>query len=143
MSNGVESSAVGEVSTFAATVANADEVMQLAEVARTPSCLVCKREGELAIVVIHTTRATLGRNPRHSIVGVCTRCRDAASESRTSAVAELVQAATRCEQVLSLIRHRADSDLAGWWGEIGCCSRGDVDELSVEVRRAVERIGLR
>lgn len=77
------------------------------------------------------------------MAGICADCVSAGSEDRAAAVAELVRAAAQVDSLLSLIRHRAEAPLASWWGAVGACSTFEVDRASVELRRSIERLGVR
>ncbi len=128
----------------AEAMAQADEVLHVGG-EETP-CLCCRRRVPLARITVHRT-SSIGTTESGSglrlMAGVCSDCISAGSEGRTAQVAELARAASQVDSLLSLIRHRAELQLDGWWGTVGACGTIEVDRASVELRRAIERLGVR
>lgn len=144
MGNGIDHrDLLDDISRFASTIANADEIREPPGRGQPPRCLICQREVGLAVIVILKGSKVGPADLASSapIVGVCSDCRDAGAEDRRAAVAELARAAGRAEALLSLVRHRADAQLSGWWGGVGACRPEEIDAASVELRRAIERLG--
>jgi len=109
------------------------------------ACLCCGREAPLEVIVVQK-RASLGTSeaPNAALMaGICGECRAATSEERRAAVEQLATAAARLDALLGLIRHRAEQLLTPWWGGVGACTAEDVDRASVELRRALERLGVK
>lgn len=109
------------------------------------ACLCCGREVPLAQIVVQKYGAIgISEHPGAELLaGVCDACVAATSEGRAAAVEQLATAAAHVESLLALIRRRAQHELAPWWGTVGACTTEDVDQASVALRRALERLGVR
>lgn len=108
-------------------------------------CLCCGRKRPLEVIVVQK-RASVGMTEAPGVqlmAGICGECRAATSAERRADVEQLATAAARIDALLSLIRHRAAQQLAPWWGGVGACTPEDVDRASVDLRRALERLGVR
>ncbi len=131
-----------QIAARAAAIADADVVLAMPEPGEPARCLLCRREAPLAVVVALKTAAVgLTESELRPLIGVCVQCRDASSETTQHSVAALAQSATRACEVLSLVRHGAERQLVEWWGGVGACTANDVDQVCVDVRRAIERMG--
>ena len=126
---------------FAHAIAAADAVRIVHDADR-PCCILCWRESDPGLVAMLSpaTGSPESHGQERTYVMVCRRCRAAASEDTESAVVELARAGRVVDELLSLVRHRADQQLGGWWGGVGACTREDVDAASVALRRSLERL---
>jgi hypothetical protein len=109
------------------------------------ACLCCRSVRPLEVIVVQKP-PTIGRIDAPAallMAGVCHVCAEATSEERRAEISQLATAAARVDALLSLIRYRADGLLTPWWGGVGACSANDVDQASVELRRALERLGVK
>lgn len=129
-----------EIADIAHAIAAADAV-RVVRAGEPPRCLLCARESEPGLVIVLKPAAVgMSTVDSNRYVMVCRRCRTAASEDTESAVVELARAGRQVDELLSLVRHRADAQLSGWWGGVGACTREAAEASSVAFRRAVERL---
>lgn len=127
----------------AEALVHARRITQAFEMPR--ACLCCGREEPLARIVVQK-RGAYGPTEGCGawlLAGVCDACVEATSPEREAEIAQLATAAARVDALLGLIRRRAQHELAPWWGGIGSCTTEDVDQASVALRRALERMGAR
>ncbi len=119
----------------------AADVVRIVRGGEPPKCLLCERESEPGIfLVLKPASVGMSESDGNHYVMVCRRCRAAASVDTESAVVELARAGRQVDELLSLVRHRAEPQLSGWWGGVGACTREAAEASSVAFRRAVERL---
>lgn len=96
-------------------------------------CLCCGSTAEFARVV-HS-------NSLGVVAGVCGACVQAGSEQRSQDTTRLAAAADRLASYLALVRRGAARELAAWYGGIGACTQAELNAATVDLRRALERMG--
>lgn len=127
----------------AAAIVAAKRVVDAGETPQ--ACLSCGREAPLEVIVVQV-RASVGMSEEPNamlMAGICGECRALTSAERRAGVEQLATAAARLDALLGLIRHRAEQLLMPWWGGVGACTAEDIDRASVELRRALERLGVK
>lgn len=98
-------------------------------------CLCCGARVEFARVV---SAAATGAP---ILAGVCKHCVMAGSEQHVQDTTRLAAAADRLASYLALVRRGAARELAAWYGGIGACTQAELDAATVDLRRALERMG--
>lgn len=133
----------GTSSLTAAAIVNAKRIVAAGE--QPDACVCCGREAPFVTIVVQK-RGAVGRTEgpgAELMAGICAECAAATSDGGRQDVAQLATAAARVDALLTLVRHRAAHELASWWGGVGACSVEDVDRASVELRRSLERLGVK
>lgn len=137
---------VTSTGTLGATAAAIVHATRIVVVGQQPdACVCCGRQGPFEVIVVQKRGAIgLTEGPGAELMaGVCADCSAATSADRRAEILQLATAAARADALLTLVRHRAERQLAGWWGGVGACTTDEVDRASVELRRAVERLGVK